>query len=303
MMLLHIAAFVLAGTLVAQDAPPAAKSVEMYPPVKHATVVFAFGLPDEIKADVVRKSLAELSTKEADCGVRYGPVKSAARPQKAFVIVEAPASIDVKDVIKALKKGAATVEPMAWTCFESTDKTLGSGLGSGMPGLSPRDFILGISNDLRWVDARGGFSEFFFAPGKLDAEFIQDRFHKLARPFGVMDLGVIVTETITWPLAGPLDPATAKRVEKELAKIAGVKSVKLDIEKNVLEVKVVLDGLVRSAPPMALPGGVALGGAADADAEPAPRMRFDTNSLFTVLDKEKVNVSAPPEESEGPGGK
>jgi hypothetical protein len=32
-------------------------------------------------------------------------------------------------------------------------------------------------------------------------------------------------------------------------------------------------------------------------------MRFDTNSLFTVLDKEKLTIVPPAKESEGQGGK
>jgi hypothetical protein len=307
MKLLHASALVVLSALASAAAGREAsspKADELYPPVKSATVVHAFGLPDDVKADVVRKALAELSTPGADCGIRYGPMSSAARPQKAFVIVEAPASVDVKDVVKALKKGASTVEPLAWTCFESADKTLGRGLGGGMPGYSPRDFILGISNDLRWVEARGGFGEFFFVPGKMDAAFIQDRFHKLAQPFGVGDVGTVVTETITWPLAAPIDPAAAKRIEKDIAKIAGVKAVKLDVEKHVLEVKVALDGLARGGPPIALPGGNDLaGGAAEPAANPPPRMRFDTNSLFTVLDKALVSVVSAPKESAVPGGK
>lgn len=286
--------------------PALLQTPAVYPPVRNASVVHAFGLPDDVKADAVRKSLAELSTKEADCRISYGPMRSSARPQKSFVVVEAPASVDVKDVIKALKKGAASVEPMAWTCFQSSDPMLGAGLAAGMPGLSPRDFILGLSNDLRWVEARGGFSEFFFTPGKLDAAFIQDRFHKLAQPFGIKDVGAVVVETITWPLAEPVDPAAAKRAEKELLKIAGVKSAKVDAAGKSLEVKVALDGLVRGAPPITLPGGMGVlvtSGSAEPETDPAPRMRFDTNTLFGVLDKEKLAVLPPAKESEVQGGK
>jgi hypothetical protein len=82
MKVLHVLPFFLAGTLVlisadgaaapAIQAPPAAKAPDPYPPVRNATVVCAFSLPDDAKADVIKKALAALSTKEADCGIRYG---------------------------------------------------------------------------------------------------------------------------------------------------------------------------------------------------------------------------------------
>jgi hypothetical protein len=294
------------GVALARQAPNAPKPPEIYPPERNATVVHAFSLPDDVKGDLVRKALAELSTKDADCGIRYGPMKATARPSKVFVLVEAPATVDVKDVIKALKKGATTVEPTAWTCFQSTDSQLGRGLDGGMPGFSPRDFILGMSNDLRWVEARGGFSEFFFLPGKLDADSIKDRFHKLAQPFGVKDVGSLVVETITWPLSGPIDAAAAKRAEKELARISGVQSAKIDVAGLALEVKVVLEGQIRGAPPIALPGGgdaLAADGAAAGEKALAPRMRFDTNSFFAVLEKERLSVVATKKESADQGGK
>ncbi|MBL8857694.1 MAG: hypothetical protein JNL28_04195 [Planctomycetes bacterium] len=303
-MKLILAAPLLAALL--QGTPTPTPAVEVYPPVRHATVAHCFSLPDEVKGDVVRKALADLSTKDADCAIRYGPMKATSRPSRVFVVVEAPASVDVKDVVKALKKGASTVEPMAWTCFQSTDNTLGRGLGGGMPGLSPRDFILGLSNDLRWVEARGGFVEFFFAPGKLSADVIQDRFHKLAQPFGVKDVGDVVVESFVWTLTAPIEAAAARRAEKELAKISGVKEARIDIEKHTLSVKVALENLVRSAPPIAMPGGgdaLADAGAALADTSPVPRMRFDTNQIFTVLDKEKLTLAATAKEGEGTDGK
>jgi hypothetical protein len=294
--------------------------------VRNAVAVHAFSLPDEIKADAVRKALAELSTKEAECRVAYGPVKATARPNRVFVVIEAPATVDVKDVIKALKKGVASVDVVAWTCFESADKTLGAGLDRGMAGFSPRDWVLGMSNDLRWVEAGGGFTEFFFAPGKLKAEVIADRFHKLAQPFGVKDVGHVVVETFTWPIevmAGkdaakdpgekgadgadkpvvvPFDDAAVKKVEKSLAHVGGVKSAHVDAAAHTLTVSVALDDLVRSGPTRAMPGG-GTDKPADPGAGPPPRMRFDTNSLLDALEKEHFTVTAAKKEGEDGGPK
>lgn len=276
----------------AQDERKPAPPVETYPPVRNPTSVHAFSLPDDVRADVVRKALADLGTKDADCRIAYGPMKATARPSKVFVIVEAPTAVDVKDITKAMKKGTPLVESVAWTCFQSSDKTLGRGLGGGIPGLSPRDFVLGMSNDLRWVEASGGFVEFFFTPGKLNAETLADRFHKLAQPFGVRDVGSVVEESFTWPLTEPVDAAAAKRVEKALSKLAGVKDAKIDTTAKTLHVTLALQDLLRGAPPIAMPGGEFLeeGAGAKPDGEAPPRMRFDTNLVFDALDKEHLAV-------------
>jgi len=304
--------------LPAQSTPAAAEpqQSDLYPPVRHATVVHAFCLPDAIKADLVRKALADLSTADADCRVAYGPVATPARPNKVFVVVEAPAGLDPKALVKALKKGVVSVEPVAWTCFSSADKKLGRGVGGGLPGYSPRDFILNMSGDLRWVEARGGFVEFFFAPGKLTPETLADRFRKLAQPFGVSDVGSVVEESFTWGLrfaAGgaredadedaPLDAGLARRVEKACARIDGVKSARVDAAARTLAVTVALADQMRGAPPVTLPSAP---GEADADAASGaaqpPRMRFDTNPILDLLEKERLNAVAPTPEEGGSAG-
>jgi len=303
--LVSIAALVLTALTGSAQAPDTAQA-DVYPPVKNASVVFAFSLADDVKGEVIKKALAELSTKEADCGIRYGPMQATSRPSRVFVVVDAPATVSAKDVSAALKKGAKNVEQTAWTCFQSSDPMLGRGLDAGIPGVSPRDFILGISNDLAWVEARGGFSEFFFTPGKIDSAFLMDRFHKLAQPFGVKDVGTVVVETITWPLETSVDAALAKRLEKEIGKISGVKAAKIDVEKKTLEMKVALENQLRGAPPIAMPSlknALAAAGVGEPETESPPRMRFDTNAIFAVLDKEKVVVAAAPKESAVPGGK
>ncbi len=301
----------------------------LYPAVRQVTAVHAFSLPEDIKADVVRKALAELSTKDAECRVLYGPVKATARPSKVFVVIEAPATVDAKDVIKALKKGVASADLVAWTCFQSADKTLGAGLDKGMAGFSPRDWVLGMSNDLRWFEAGEGFTEFFFVSGKLKADVIADRFHKLAQPFGVKDVGHVVVETFTWPIEVTVgkdadkdgggkgtgekapdstgktvvafDDAAVKKVEKALTKLSGVKSAHVDAAAHTLTVAVALDDLVRGGPVLAMPGGNASDKPADPNVAPAPRMRFDTNAILDALEKEHFSAIAKKEgEDAGP---
>lgn len=287
-------------------------ATEIYPPERHKSFLVTFVIQDDAKADVVRRSLAELSTKEANCSIAYGPVGSESRPNRDFLVVEAPATLDPKDVLRALKKGAPTAELLAWTCFQSDDKNLGRGLGAGVPGFAPRDFVLGISSELRWVEAQGGFVEFFFAPGKLSADFLADRFHKLAQPFGVKDVGHVVLESFTWTLADALDPAAAKRAEKSIAKLEGVTAARVDPTAKTLKVDVALQGLRVSGPGHAMPGTRSSIDTQDPrssdKSREVPRMLFDTNPVLDCLDKEKIALApraapaAKPDEKPPKGG-
>lgn len=309
------------GTVGARQGPTppeAGKTLaapELYPAVRHASVVHALSLAEGAKADVLTKALAALSTREADCKIRYGPRSTKSRPGTAFILVEAPAQVSAKDVAKAVAKGAREVEILAWTCLRSNDTTLGRGLGAGLAGATPRDFVLGMSNDVRWFEARGGFLEFFVVPGKLDAATLADRLLKLAKPFGVQDVGTRATDTIRWSLAPKakdgvappaIDPAAAKRAEKVIGKLRGVLSVKVDPAAKTLVVEVALEGLGIGLLPTAMPiGGLdptGFGGAGgktassdgDGNTEEPPRMRFDTNPIFDALAAEAIVVVPAP---------
>lgn len=283
---------------------PAGEPLELYPPVRNATVVYAFSIPEDSKGDAIRTALAALSTKEADCRIRYGPKKAESRPSRVFVLVEAPANVPAKDVAKALEKGAKSVEQLAWTAFRSEDPKLRRGVGGGMPGLTPRDFLLGMSNELRWVEAGGGISEFFLVPGKMNTATLQDRFEKLVKPFGVKDVGAVLSDTIQWKLLVPVDPAAAKRAEKEIGRIEGVKSVQIDAQAGRLVALVKLESSTRGALPSVLESDDnTLGGTLAAQRDPAPRVRFETNAFLDALEKEKIQVQAASKESDGPGGK
>lgn len=312
-------AFVPAPTFARQaptppTPPPAAAlpaAPDLYPPVRHASVVHALSLAEGAKADVLTKALTALSTRDADCKIRYGPRSAKSRPGTAFVLIEAPAEVNAKDIVKAVSKGAREVEVLAWTCLRSNDTTLGRGLGAGMAGATPRDFVLGMSNDLRWFEARGGFLEFFLVPGKLDAATLADRLLKLAQPFGVKDVGTRATDTFRWSLAplakngvtpAAIDAAAARRAEKAILKLRGVLTARVDPAARTLAVEVALEGLSRGLLPSVLPiGGVDPTGFVEAggkttsadgegnDAEP-PRMRFDTNPIFDALVAESITA-------------
>jgi hypothetical protein len=157
-----------------------------------------------------------------------------------------------------------------------------------------------MSNDVRWFESRGGFSEFFFPPGKLTPETIADRFKKLTQPFGERNLGAVAEETFVWAIEGaekvagekaPVDAAAAKRIEKACLRIGGVKSAHVDAAAGTLEVTVALADLVRGIPPIALPGAPDELSAPAPDGAPPPRMRFDTNALLDVLEKEHLTAA------------
>jgi copper chaperone CopZ len=297
-------------------------ATDLYPPIRVSSAVHAFDINEEVKADIVRKALADLSTKDADCRIVYGPVRTPARLGKMFLLIEAPAKLDAKELIKALKKGDASVELVAWTCFENQDKLLGKLLDAGMGGQSGRDWVLGIGNDLRWVEAGNGFVEFFIAPGKITSDQIAESFHHLVQPFGVKDFGHVMRESFTWPIQAvsekgapekgatdksvsksAFDEAAVKRVEKAIAHVAGVKSAHVDASAHTITVGVVLDDLLRSGPVFApTPAANSTDKPADdAKAAPPPRLRFDTNAVLDALEKEHFTVTSKKEgEDAGP---
>ena len=274
---------------------------EIYPPVRHKTRLLCFTIADDAKAELIRKAVADLGTKETDGRIAYGPVRAGSKPKHEFLAIEVPATVDPKDALKALKRGSPTAELMSWTCLQSEDKNLGRGLGGGMAGWSPRDFILGLSADLRWVEAQGGFVEFFFLPGKLTRQWLEDRFNKLVEPW-VKQPSRLVEETFTWPLADPLEAAAAKRAEKTIAKLDGVTLARIDVAAKTLKVNVVLDNLHVSGPPRAMPGFKGPGDAMDPKAtdatQDAPRVIFDTNPVLDALEREKIGIAPAPKPDE-----
>jgi hypothetical protein len=291
-------ALVLAPGFVRQDpAPkPAETAPDPYPPARHASVLRFFCLEGELKADPIRKALAELGTKDAECRIAYAPQTAPGRKAKSFFAIEAPSSVSGKDVEKALRRGADKVEDLACSCFDGPARELpnvptGPGDKSGW---SARDFVIGMMSGLRWFDRLGGWTQFFYTPGKADAAEIADRYKKLVGPWGGGELGKIPRESFAWPLAAPVDEAAAKRAEKAIAKIDGVKEARIDVAGAVLRVTFELDGIktsaVEAAPAAATDKPKDKPEAADpASAAPAaPKVRFDTNPVLDALEKEKL---------------
>src|SRR5689334_10346507 len=242
----------LFAALLALQAQPKGPAPDPYPPERPKAHVCFFVLEGELKAEPLRKALSELSTKEAECRLVYGPRKTPARPGAQFAAVEAPAALGAKELCAALRKGCASAEPVACTVFEGSAEGTGSNSeGQGFLGMGARDFVLGMSGDIRWYDALGGWRQFYFGAGKIDAKEIADRYHKLFGPLGGGEAGEVVRESLRWPLAEPLDPKAAARAEKALAKLPGVAKAAIDPAQRVLALELRLENLRSSGPALA----------------------------------------------------
>lgn len=279
-------ATLLLVALLAGQVPSHEPAPEIYPAERPKAHVLFFMLEGELKAEPLRKALADLSTKEAECKLAYGPRKTAARPGAQFVAVEAPAALGAKELGAALRKGCASAEPVACTVFDGPAGGTGSNSeGEGFLGMGARDFVLGMSGKIRWYDAAGGCRQFYFGAGEIDAKEIADRYQKLFGPLGGGEAGAVARQNLLWTLAEPLDPKAAARAEKALAKLPAVAKVSIDPAQRVLAIEFRLENIKSSGPVMAFPGGL--------DGGPV-RARFDTQALFEVLDKEKLALAPQP---------
>ncbi len=281
-----MAATLLLASLLALPGQSKEPAPELYPAERPKTHVLFFMLEGELKAEPLRKALSDLSTKEAECKLVYGPRKTPARPSAQFVAVEAPAALGAKELAGALRKGCANADPVACTVFKGAAEGMSSNSeGQGFLGMGARDFVLGMSGDIRWYDASGGWRQFYFGTGKIEAKEIADRYQKLFGPLGGGEAGEVVRESVRWTLAEPLDPKAAARAEKALAKLPGVAKAAIDPAQRELVLELRLENLKSSGPVMAFPGGTEAG---------PVRVRFDTQALFEVLDKEKLALAPQP---------
>ena len=276
----------LATLLLAALTQTKGPAPEPYPAERPKAHVLFFMLEGELKAEPLRKALADLSTKEAECKLVNGPRKTAARPGAQFVAVEAPAALGSKEVLAALRKGCGNADPVACTVFQGPAQGTGSNSeGQGFLGMGARDFVLGMSGEIRWYDALGGWRQFYFGAGKIDAKEIADRYKKLFGPLGGGEAGEVVSESLRWTLAEPLDAKAAARAEKALAKLPCVAKATIDATQRVLALELRLENMKSSGPVMAFPG---------AEQQGPVRARFDTQALFEVLDKEKLALAPQP---------
>ena len=130
---------------------------------------------------------------------------------------------------------------------------------------------MGLSGDIAWFDSLGPWTQFYGPPGKLEGREIAERFEKLYAPYGGGRLGEVVRERFAWTLLSAPDAKVAARLEKAIAKLAGV--VSAHFAEKTLEVVVALEGLAAAADPGPIPS---------AQGE-APRAAWSTLPLYELL--------------------
>lgn len=224
---------------IALLAPGDAPLVE---PVRHATCVRYYSLEGDVKPDLLRRAVSELSATEAEAKIAMGPSGVSSKPKYRFVALEVPIGLPTKDIEKALRKTTPKVTELAWTAFQGEDRKLPDILGYNGP-----ECVVGMDNDMRWFALEGGLARFFYVPGKMNAEDLRSRFKTLYKPFNADELGELVRERIEWKLAEPLPAATAKTAEKALGKLPGVVKAKIDVATRTLSVEITHDGMQASA--------------------------------------------------------
>lgn len=225
------------------DAPGDARAIE---PVRHTTCLRYYSLAGDVKPDLLRRAVADLSTIEAEAKIALGPVGVSSKPKYRFVVLELPLATAAKDVEKALRKATPKTIELAWTAFQGQDRELPQILGYN--GL---ECVVGMDNDMRWFALEGGLARFFYVPEKLNEKELRSRFKTLYKPFDADELGDLVRERIEWKLAEPLEAPAAKTAEKALGKLPGVAQAKIDVATRTLTVDIPHDGLKAAA----IPGG------------------------------------------------
>ncbi len=234
----------LALLAVAQQ-PAAKPAPELYPPERPATHVLFFLLDGKLEAEPLRKALSELSTKDASCALVCGPRQTPARPGAQFVAVEAPASVGTKELLPALRKGCEGVSALAVTCFEGGSSTLGANAeGQGFLGMGARDFVLGMSGEVRWYDAQGGWRQFY--PPRRQARREGDRRplrESSSAPSSAATPGHVARSASTgrWPSRSTPRPPRARR--RRSARLAGVTRCRLDPSARTLALELRLENL------------------------------------------------------------
>lgn len=280
-----------------------------YPPVRNLSLVHFFSIEGDVKTEPLRKGIADLGTAEVEARIAYGPENTSSRPGRWFLAIEAPAAVKSSDVAKVLKRAASSVDVLAWTSFNGPAAP-GTAGASGAFGMSPREWALGISNDLRWADTFLGRYQFYSVPGRLDAAAIKDRLKKAVEAFapGQGDVGTLVRDGFTWQITSTLDAAQAKKLDKALEKLDGVVLARTDAAAKTLLVQFDLDGQRVSAPPRAKAKDASgtstttSSSSSGAQTSEPVRARFDVNPILDLLAKEKVTVATSAKRETVPGG-
>jgi hypothetical protein len=272
-MLALLPALVLVGL---QEAQPAA----LYPQLRSEVVMRFFS----IKGDVDQAAL-DTALSEARIEIVQGPQACESRPGRVFVAVHVPTEASVRDVMRVLGKGGGKAEELACVVFDGRTQA-DTELPSFGLGLTTRDFILGMSGEIRWYDSLEGRSQFYGPAGKLEPSDIQKRYQKLYEPFGGGTIGTLVRERFTWTLARALEERDAQKLVKQIEKLALVVSATL--EGAALTVEVELSDLLVSNPrlPSPLPEppeGEQVAPALRQQADALPRATWCTGPLFDLL--------------------
>ena len=176
----------VAAALARQEPGSGSAAGDSAAPGRTATVLRFFCLEGDLKAEPIRKALAELSTQAAECRIAWGPESSPTRKDKQVLALESPAEVSAKDALKALRKGCPKAEELEWSLFRGAPEE-----PQPILGYSARDCVIGMTSDMRWFEFADGASAFFYLPGKLSAAEVGSLFKKLYGPFGSGDLGKI----------------------------------------------------------------------------------------------------------------
>jgi hypothetical protein len=278
--------------------------------VRNLSLVHFFSIEGDVKTEPLRKGIADLGTAEVEARIVYGPENTSSRPGRWFLAIEAPAALKSSDVAKTLKRAASSVDVLVCTSFDGKVGAGSAAAGAGF-GMTARDWVLGMSNDLRWADTMFGRYQFYSVPGRLDAATIKDRLKKLMEPFAQGqaqgEVGTLVRDGFTWRITSTLDAAQAKKLDKALEKIDGVVLARTDASAQTLMVQFDLESLRVSAPAPAKAQDGATTSTSSSSSPGAPagdpvRARFDVNPLLDLLAKEKVTVGPLEKKVSSPGG-
>lgn len=246
-----------------QESGPARAVEAAYPAERHATTLHYFALGGEVDGQALERAVAALDA-EGRARIVAGPASCSTRPKRRFLALEAPAELQPKALIGALRRASGEIEALAATSFETSEGAL-----PGILAYSARECVVGMADEMRWFEERDGRRTFWFVSGKLAADDLAKRFRRLYEPFGHPDVGRLVEHPLEWTLAAPVDAAAAKKAERAIAKLPGVLSARIDAAAGTLEARLAIDGVRQS-----LAGG----------GEGLPsRLRWPTNALLDVL--------------------
>lgn len=249
---------------------------DLYPFVQVEQVVrYVVVKTDEPQLGDLKDALSEF-----DASVIYGPRTTSARPGRAFFAVRVPWNVPARELERAARKAGGVAQELACTAFEGRE---GRDQAIDVGGLefTSRDFVMGISGEIVWFDTAGGWSQFYGAPGKIDAEELAQRYIKLYAPYGGGSLGRAVEERFTWTLKSVPDEKQGAKLLKAVGKLPGVVDAALD--GAALSVHVRLEDVSACVPAGELSQGAESEVAFDAGGLAAPRAAWCTRPLWDLL--------------------